>query len=358
MANRKSAHEATFRAKATLSDSIAALDVSPDGKTVCAASFHGEVSLFDAKSLQHRRDVAIHVGGALAVAFDPTGERLISGGQDGVILNTEVRQGTCIARKALSDEPISHIAWSADGRHVAISSGRVVRIHAPDFSVVSEIPEHASTVLSLRHAPALEAWISVCYGGVHRLGETSLSRDHVYFARTSLLTAQISACGRFLAAGAQEAAVFIWDLQRDEECVRLEGFRGKVGLLEWSRDSAILATASGNAVVLWSFVGGDPHAAMHVELAAHPARVLSLGFSENGQFLWTGCADGVLRAFDLTKSTDVAFSMKIGAPLHLLRVVGSSLYVAATDGTLVAVGLSGKTFGTTRKLRAEARPNP
>jgi WD40 repeat protein len=358
MRNRKNAPEASIRARAALPDSVAALDVSPDGRTLGTASFHGEVSLFDTKSLKHRRDVAFHSGGALAVAFDPTGQRLISSGQDGVVSIVDVCQGTRIDQKSFADGPISHLAWSADGRLFATAGGRVVRIHAPDGAVVAEVPDHASTVLALRFAPTLAAWISVCYGGVHRLGETSLSRDHVYFARTSLLTAQMSACGRFLAAGAQEAAVFSWDLQRDDECVRLEGFRGKVSLLEWSPDSAILATAGGNTVVLWSFVGGDPHAAMHIELSPHPARVLSLGFSENGHFLWTGCADGVLRGFDLTKSTDVAFSVKIGAPLHLLRIVGSSIVAAATDGSLVVLASPRSAARTRRKQPAESRVEP
>lgn len=336
-------------------ESVAALAVTSDGRTLGTASFHGEVSLFDTKSLKHRRDVALHPGGALAVAFDPAGQRLISSGQDGVLSIVDVCQGTCIAQKSIAGGPISHLAWSADGRFFATAGGRAVRIHASDGAVIAEVPDHASTVLSLRFASTLEAWISVCYGGVHRLGETSLSRDHVYFARTSLLTAQMSACGRFLAAGAQEAAVFLWDLQRDDECVRLEGFRGKVSLLEWSPDSAILATAGGNTVVLWSFVGGDPHAAMHIELSAHPARVLSLGFSGNGHFLWTGCADGIVRGFDLTKSTEVACSVNIGAPVHALRIAGSSLVAAATDGSLVVLTLPRGSTHTTRKQPAESR---
>jgi WD40 repeat protein len=358
MGNRKSTANPTIRSSTTLSDSAAAIDVSPDGQTICAASFDGHVSLFDANTLRHRRDVAFHKGGALATKFDPTGNRLLTGGQDGVVSVVDVRQGVIAASIASALGPVSQLAWASDGRHFASSSGRALRIHTADGTVVSEVSDHASTILSLHDCDALDAWISVCYGGVHRIGRATKTREQVFFARTSLLTAQVSSCGRFLAAGAQEPTVFIWDLHHDDECVHLQGYRGKVGLLQWCKDPAILATASGNAVVLWSFADGDPHAVPHVELEPHPARVLSLGFSEDGHRLWTGCADGILRSFDLTKSTAPLFALDIGAPVHLLRAVGQSVFIAATNGTLTAASVSRTASKVARKTRAESRVSP
>lgn len=355
MGNRKNTADVVVRASAVLPDSVASMDISADGRILCAASFHGLVTLFDAKTLTALHEVAFHPGGALAVHFDPTGKRLLAGGQDGVISMVDARQGVRLGTIALASGPVSHVAWSRTGDHFASASGRVVRIHAADGAVVSEVSDHASTILSFHDCDVVDAWMSVCYGGVHRIGHATKIREHIYFARTSLLTAQVSACGRFLAAGAQEPAVFVWDLRRDEECVRLEGYRGKVSLLQWGKDPTILATASGNAVVLWSFAEGDPHLALHVELAPHPARVLSLGFSENGQSLWTGCADGVLRVFDLTKSIEAVFSLHIGAPIHRLRIVGSSIFLAATNGMLMALNVPAPLVKRGRKARTESR---
>jgi WD40 repeat protein len=58
--------------------------------------------------------------------------------------------------------------------------------------------------------------------------------------------------GRRLATGGRDRAVWLWDLERDEEVARLGGHTSFIWSLAFSRDGATLVSGSGDATVrLW-----------------------------------------------------------------------------------------------------------
>ncbi len=338
-----------------LPDSVGALSVSPADERIAVATLAGPVWMVDRVSGKLLRQTDGHTGGALAAAFHPTDGTLVTAGEDGAIqwVNDE---GSRQVRPATPRSAVSHLAWDPNGSVLVAATGRTLLAYDHDGRKLGQCSDFASTILSLAYAEPLGGFLSACYGGVHIVDGTNMQRVRCLFARTSLLTAEASPCGRFVAAGAQDPVVRVWDLHNDDECVHLEGYRGKISLLQWGREQSILATAAGPSVVLWSFASGDPHATPHVELSPHPARVLALAFSEDGKSLWTGCADGTLRLFDLTASLEPVFSVNVGAPVHLLRVLPQSTLVATTAGTLAAFGLSRQKSRKQRKREQLVQP--
>ncbi|HMY20863.1 MAG TPA: hypothetical protein PKA58_31280 [Polyangium sp.] len=322
-----------------LPDSAGAVDFSPCGQFIAAATLAGPVLILEATTGKLLRQTVGHTGGALAVAYHQTNNAVVTAGQDGciqVLRDARIQ----VLRNATPNSPVSHLAWSTDGSVLAAAAGRALLLYDAQGNPIGEAAHFSSTLLSLSYAEPLACFLVPCYGGVHLISPEKPPKTKPLFARTSIISVTSSPCGRFVAAGAQDPVVRVWDLHNDDECVHLEGYRGKISLLQWGREQSILATAAGSSVVLWSFASGDPHATPHVELSPHPARVLALGFSENGHSLWTGCADGTLRLFDLTASLEPVFSVNVGAPVHLLRVLPQSILVATTAGTLAAFGLS------------------
>ena len=335
-----------------MTDSAACIHLSPRAPLVGAATFAGPVLFFDEVSGALVGQTVGHPGGALVIAFCPSGPLVATGGQDGQVHLFEPGEPAHSIRLQAGTAPVSHLAWSPDGDVLASACGRAVRFWSPAGELLGAIDDHPSTVMSLVWSDGLAGWISACYGGLHVVPRATLQRERLLFARTSILTAAASPCGRYIAAGAQDPVVRLWDLQGADEPVHLEGYKGKIPILAWGQDASVLATASGAAVVLWSLAGGDPYRAPHVELPGHTRRVTALGFSQQGRTLLTAGADGCLRVFDLTKSATAAAEIDTGAPLHGLAIstTGDRAVAAGTDGTLHCIAL------LRRRARAERRP--
>lgn len=324
-----------------LPDSAAASSFSATGNHLAIATLAGPVLVFERQTGTLLRQTTGHPGGALSVAYHPAKNLLASAGQDGSIQRID-GENIRFVRNPTPLSPVSLLAWSADASVFGAAAGRQLLFYDSDGALQKEIPDFTSTILSFSYSAPIDGFLAACYGGAHIIDRGTLQRRRHLFARTSILTAATSHCGRFVAAGAQEPLVRIWDLHSDDDCVHLEGYRGKVGVLAWGREQTVLATASGSSVVLWSFASGDPHATPHIELSPHPARVLSLAFSHDGKTLLTGCADGLIRLFDLTASLEPVFSVDVGAPVHALEMAPHSdaLAVSTTRGTLSLFDIS------------------
>lgn len=323
---------------AELPDSAASVQQSVHRPLVGVATFAGPVLFFNPVTGAVAHQSAGHPGGALAIAFSPSSSLVATGGQDGRLhLFNPGEQGPSLQIRAGKD-PVSHLAWSPRGDVVAAACGRTVRFYSPTGDLLGECADHASTVTSLGYHDAGEGWLSACYGGVFLLSRATLQRERCFFARTSVLVAASSPCGRYIAAGAQDPVVRLWDLEGPDEPVHLEGYKGKVASLAWSAESTVLATASGASVVLWSFAGGNAHEAPHVELAGHTRRVSAVRFLQQRRALWTASADGHLRLFDLMKSTAPALEIDTGAPVSVIEPssAGDGVLAAGTDGSLRA----------------------
>ena len=323
-------------------DSAAVIQRSPDAAVAGAATFAGPVLFFDAASGALLHQAEGHRGGALALAFCPQSSLVATGGQDGQLHLFIPGEQTPSIRLQVGTAPVSGLSWSPDGHVLAVACGRAVRFYSPAGELLGQWVEHASTVMSLCWSDACAGWLSACYGGVHVLSRASLQGERHLFARTSILTAAPSPCGRYIAGGSQDPIVRIWDLSGGDEPVHLEGYKGKIATLAWGADSTVLATASGASVVLWSCAGGDPYQAPHLELPGHTQRVTALCFLRGGRALLTASADGRLRLFDLTKSVEPVQEIDAGTPLHLIEPLtnGDRVIAAGTDGSLGAWGFS------------------
>ena len=339
-----------------LPDSAACIHLSPRATLVGAATFAGPVLFFDNVSGALVGRAAGHPGGALVIAFCPSSALVATGGQDGQVHLFEPGEPAPSIRVTAGSSPVSHLVWSPDGDVLASACGRAVRFWSRAGELIGEIGEHASTVVSLVWSDAQAGWLSGCYGGVTVAPRATLQCERQLFARTSILAAAASPCGRYIAAGAQDPVVRLWDLHGGDEAIHLEGYKGKVATLAWGREGNVLATASGASVVLWSFAGGDPYRAPHAELSGHTRRVMALRFLQDGRALLTAAADGHLRLFDLTTSTNATAELAMGGPLHLLDVstTGDLAMAAGTDGTLHGVCLSRQSARSARRPRRQA----
>lgn len=108
-----------------------------EGKTVLAssalfnhagdgivASFHSEHTLrvFDYPSLTIQENPAAHVGGCIAIAQDPRGRYIASGGHDSIVNLFDVTEWICARTITCCDHAINALSFSHDGEYLAVSN--------------------------------------------------------------------------------------------------------------------------------------------------------------------------------------------------------------------------------------------
>ncbi len=334
----------------TLEDSAAMIAwAPPDFGLPClgVATFSGHVHLLERETGHLLHSLQGHAQGALALAFQAQGVYLATAGQDGEIEIFSPSQSQSLRFKANPDDPkrspVSMLSWSSDGQVLASACGRMVRFWSPQGELLSELPEHPSTVTALCFSEAFGGFFSASYGSVRFTARASLEIERELWFRTSILSLAPSPCGRYIAAGTQDPLVRIWDWCCDAEAVNLEGYSGKTPIVVFSGETLILATASGSSAVLWSFAFGNLRSAPHAALLGPTRRVSGLEFLQEGKALLSSSLDGQLRLYELTSAgTTPSASLNLQAPLHLLSLSPDRRYAiaAGTDASIHSIPLN------------------
>src|SRR5678815_794815 len=232
------------------------------------------------------------------------------------------------------DDYVVDLAWSPDGRQLALAGGEG-KVALAD----------------------VDGKFSVTTLGEHLLGTLALAwQPHAK---------------RFATAG-QDGTVALWDAAEARQHKRWKPGVGATQALAWSPVGDVLATATGKSVTLWSAEGDKIHAfapaastavalafdrpgtdlgvALNGELAVHrieksrhetrrykwPAACLTVNFSGNGRFLASGMADGSLHFWNRSTGKDSQMRGYDGK-LELVGWSDNSRYLASSAGNEVVL---------------------
>lgn len=171
-------------------DTIYALALSPDGKTLASGSYDQQIKLWSTETGAEVKTLRGHNGAVFGLAFRPDGKILASASADRTVKLWDTATG---ARKDTLIQPTKEqvaVAWSADGKRLA-AAGFDNRIRV--WEVRPDAKETMNPLLVARYAH-----------------EQPISRI-VW-----------SADGRTLASGAQDGTVKLWDAAEIKERALLE----------------------------------------------------------------------------------------------------------------------------------------
>ncbi|KAJ7771153.1 WD40-repeat-containing domain protein [Mycena maculata] len=80
------------------------------------------VRVIDFPSLVLRENYAAHVGGCVAIALDPRGRYLASGGHDSIVNLFDLAEAICVRTITACENSINAISFSHDGEYLAIAN--------------------------------------------------------------------------------------------------------------------------------------------------------------------------------------------------------------------------------------------
>ena len=249
----------------------------------------GEEALLFAGEDGERR-VEVHAGGILCSASD--GERIVSGGDDGCLIETGVAgEHRLIAaddKKRWIDQvalaPDGSVAWSAGKTaHVLTNKGEQRSFDAPStVAGLAFVPKGFR--LAIAHYNGVTLWFPNAAGAAPQRLEW----------KGSHLGVIVSPDGRFAITAMQEPMLHGWRIA-DGQHMRMSGYSARVRSLCFTAGGDFLATSGSEQLILWPFDGKQgPMGRQPKIMAQRPARVVAVACHPRQPVVAVGYADGAV----------------------------------------------------------------
>ena len=279
---------------ATLDESVVGLSWVQGGR-LAALTAAGSVWLADGTAESLRR-IGGHAEGGLAIASEPTGLLLATGGQDGMIRLWDSKAGVQTAAIETGAVWIERLAWRPDGSGVAATLGRRVGVWNAMGLLVGRSDEQASTAADIAWHPDGSRLAVAVYGGVTYLAPDGTGPIERVECKGSSLLLAWQPQARYLAVGNQDATV-LFVVVESGDTLQMWGFPTKVRSLAWSSDGRWLATGAGSGTVIWDASGAGPKGRTPLTLGGHDGFVTSVAWQPAGTVLASGGSDGQVCLF-------------------------------------------------------------
>jgi len=234
----------------------------------------------------------VHGDGLLSLSIHPNGERFATGGQDGRVVIWNSKDGQALQTIELGRGWIDNLAWSPDGKWLAMSISRRVHVYNSDGQEAWRTADHPSTVSAIAWSGGKEL-ATACYGQVTFFDVSSGELCQKLQWKGSLVSMVLSPDGDIVACGSQDNSIHFWRRSTEQDSM-MQGYPGKPSVLAFDSTGMLLATGGGESITVWSFLGDGPEGTYPGVLEFHIKPITALSFAGNGMRLASGARDGAV----------------------------------------------------------------
>jgi len=245
--------------------------MSSDGQFALSGSWDKTLRLWDLNAGITTRQFVGHTKDVLSVAFSADNRQIVSGSRDNTIKlwNT---LGQC--KYTIQDE--CHTEWVSNVR----------------FSPNTQNP----IIVSCGWDKMVKVW---------NLTNCKLKTNH--YGHTGYVnTVTVSPDGSLCASGGKDGKAMLWDLNEGKHLYTLEG-GDMINTLTFSPNRYWLCAASGPSIKIWDLESKSVVDELKPEVIslsgkARPADCISLAWSADGQTLFAGYTDNLIRVWQVTRA--------------------------------------------------------
>jgi WD40 repeat protein len=274
--------------------------------------------------------VAAHHGANLAAAVHPAGDGLLTGGDDGRL--AWARAGGAQTLAEAKGRWVEAVAASPASGLVGYGAGREAHVLDVKDASFRRVFTHETSVAALAFEPKGRRLATATYGGA-ALWYARIAEQKPVMLRWagSHVGLAWSPDGRFLISAMQENALHGWRLS-DARDMRMGGYPAKIRSLAFLEDGLWLATAGANGVVLWPFQGANgPMGKQATEIGFDEA-ALDTQVAADGEALAAGLDDGRVWAANLKTQAIDTLKAEKGPPITALAIEGRRVAWGDEDG--------------------------
>jgi WD40 repeat protein len=273
-----------------------------------------------------------HEGAVLAAARHPTGEGVITGGDDGRLVWSR-RDGTAVLAE-VAGRWIESLAVQPGASLMVFGAGREARVVDLADPAFTRIFTHERSVADVALDPRARRLAVATYGGA-ALWYARIADQQPVMLRWagSHIAVAFSPDGRFLISSMQENALHGWRLS-DAKDMRMGGYPAKVRSLTFLAGGRMLATSGANGVVVWPFAGQDgPMGKQAMEVGFDERTIVARVAAEvGGEALAAGLADGRVWVCDVLSGSRHEVRTQTGPAISALALAGGRMAWGDEEG--------------------------
>lgn len=273
---------------------------------------------------------AVHDGAVLCAVVHPSGQGLVTGGDDGRVIWSRKGEAGVLAT---AQGWIDSIDASAESKLIAFSSGRTVSvIDSADIGFRRDFT-HERTVSGVAFDPKGRRLAASTYGGAWlwyaRIAEQKPTRLNWAGSHTGVV---FSPDGAFVITTMQDNQLHGWRL-KDAKDLRMGGYPSKIRSLAFLSKGQFLATSGAQGTVLWPFVGANgPMGREATEIGFDETTVVTRVAAATGHGrLAAGLADGRVWVADPEAQGLIFIKADKGAAITALALSPDARRVAWAD---------------------------
>jgi len=270
-------------------------------------------------------------GAVLCACLHPSGEGVLTGGDDGRVVWS--RPGGAETLAEVKGRWIDAISASPESGLVAFAAGRDVHVRDVKDPAFSRAFSHERSVADVAFDPKGRRLAAATYGGVALwYARIHPQKPTILKWAGSHVTVAWSPDGKFLMSAMQENQLHGWRVA-DEKNMRMGGYPAKVKSLVFLARGQLMATSGATGAVVWPFAGstgpmGKQAAEVGFDESALVVRVAATPLSGR---LAAGLDDGRVWAAETTGSRLETVKAEKGAPITALAMTPDGRRLAWGD---------------------------
>lgn len=293
-----------FQLKRVLSghtNSVIAVDWSPDGKLIASSSADNTVRIWDAATGVPGAVLVGHSDRIDTVDWHPDSHRLASGSRDGAvrIWHSDGTPGPVLwgrrHRGAKENQPVNSVAWSPDGAQLAtVGNAPFIRLWNAAGEFQSAVKTQIGSIRSVEWSPNGRQLLTSHFGPhVARLSKADGTMSRVLKGHTDLVvSADWSHDGKQVLSSSWDNTIRIWNTDGTPKSA-IRGHDGDVYCAKWSPDDRWIASGGiDRSIRLWSG-DGQPGPV----LPGHHS-LNNVAWSPDGRSFAVGSDDDTIRIHD------------------------------------------------------------
>ena len=275
--------------------------------------------------------IEAHDGAILSACAHPSGEGVITGGDDGRVVWSRVSGAEEIAK--VPGRWIDAVAASAESKLIAFAAGRELHVRDASDPKFSRVFTHEKSVADVAFDPKGRRIAAATYNGAW-LWYAKIAEQKPYILKWagSHVGLAWSADGKFLMSAMQENQLHGWRVA-DDKNLKMGGYPAKVKSMAFLAKGQLLATSGANGVVVWPFAGATgPMGKQAAEIGFdESAMVVRVAGMPGGQMVAAGLDDGRVWVCDLAAQGITPLKAEKGAAITALTMTADGKRVAWGD---------------------------